>query len=58
MKYLIVKVEYIMKEAKIICRQDIPTEDIEQTRRELHDLVKCDVIHFTYETEDKYNPLK
>lgn len=55
MKFLIIKVEYITDGEKTVCRQEIPTEDIEKTRKELHGLVKCDTIHFTYNTEEKYN---
>lgn len=55
MKYLIIKVEYISEGVKTTCRQEIPTEDIEKTRKELHGLVKCDTIYFTYHTEEKYN---
>lgn len=55
MKYLIIKVEYITNCEKTVCRQEIPTEDIEKTRKELHGLVKCDTIYFTYHTEEKYN---
>lgn len=55
MKFLIIKVEYITDGEKTVCRQEIPTEDIEKTRKELHGLVKCDTIYFTYHTEEKYN---
>lgn len=55
MKHLIIKVEYITAGIKTVCRQEIPTEDIEKTRIELHGLVKCDTIHFVYHTEENYN---
>lgn len=55
MKHLIVRVKYIIGRNKTVLRQKIPTEDIERTRKELHNLVKCDTIYFTYDTEEKYN---
>lgn len=37
MKYLIIRVEYITNGEKTVCRQEIPTEDIEKTRKELNE---------------------
>lgn len=56
MKHLIIKVEYITNGTKTVSKLEIPTDDIEKTRKGLHDLVKCDLIYFTYNTEEKYNP--
>lgn len=49
MRYLITKAEYITGQTKVIYREPIPADDIEQTRRELHQIIVCDRILLTYE---------
>lgn len=49
MKYLITKAEYITGTTKEIHREPIPSDDIEKTRSELHQMIVCDRILLTYE---------
>lgn len=51
MKYLITKSEYITLTTHTVLKDPIETDDIEQTRRELHQTVECDRILFTYEEQ-------
>lgn len=49
MKYLIRKAEYITGTTKEVHTEPIPSNDIEQTRSELHQMIVCDRILLTYE---------
>lgn len=49
MKYLITKAEYITGTTKVIHHEHTPSNDIEQTRSELHQMIVCDRVLLTYE---------
>ena len=53
MKHLITKIEYITGDSRDTHNANIETDNIEQTRKELHGLVQCDRVLLVYESEKK-----
>lgn len=50
MTHIIRKVEYITGTIRNVFIENIETDNIERTRQELHQCVKCDRVLLTYDT--------
>lgn len=54
MKYFIRKVQYITGSTRITELMNLGCNDIESKRKEFKEIMHCDRVHFTYDTNDKY----
>lgn len=50
MKHIIKKVEYITADTKVVVKGEIETNNIELTRQELRQCVKCDRVLLVYDS--------
>lgn len=58
MKHTIRKIEYITGSTRTVFKETIETDNIELTRKELHELFKCERILLVYESESDNKLIK